>query len=386
MSQEPKKLSDPLSNCTSEDVSKTTEPTHQPPEVHSVPRLHSPVPKAHSPMPRTRLPMPRIHSPLSSTSSPSASAPVALAASASASRTAQRPPVPRIRTGSVPSDSCPVTPMGFGGSREGSVDSAIMTPASPDVVLPLGNSRPHVQTTSKVTRSLSREEIINRMEFEQDALVVRLLKEINDLKQENAKLRYQIRKLQRSSSLENLGSSAATAVPGSGNNYPQYLHVGPSSEESVAVLDDTDRRGSIAAATAATTTSPATPLGGPHIARSIQATFGIPHGYPKKADPFTPASSAAVARRRSSVSHGSIYPLDVHRIGNQNSSVVSTGTGTGAAVTAVTGSTYPSLGEHYNYAAQRKSTRSSSVHTMESVGRYSLAAAGRDTSAARSQR
>ena len=230
-----------------------------------------------------------------------------------------------------------------------------------------------------VSRSLSREEIINRMEFEQDALVVRLLKEINDLKQENAKLRYQIRRLQRNNNNpENSGSTATatTATTVSGNNYPQYLHVGPNSEESVAVLDDTDRRGSIAASP---TAPPGSSYGGPHIARSIQATFGIPHGYPKKAESFTPASSAAVARRRSSVSHGSIYPLDVHRIGmNQNSSSV-------AAAAGAPGSTYP-VAEPYNLSAQRKSTRSSSVHTMEGVGRYSLAAAGRDTSAARSQR
>lgn len=49
----------------------------------------------------------------------------------------------------------------------------------------------HLMVNTK-PRRLSREEIINKMENEQDAIVVRLLREIDSLKKENALLRNQL--------------------------------------------------------------------------------------------------------------------------------------------------------------------------------------------------
>ncbi|CCF59908.1 hypothetical protein KAFR_0I01270 [Kazachstania africana CBS 2517] len=59
------------------------------------------------------------------------------------------------------------------------------------------SNKTHLTPHSSVTttqRRYSREEIINKMENEQDAIVVRLLREINDLKKERNMLRNQLSK------------------------------------------------------------------------------------------------------------------------------------------------------------------------------------------------
>ncbi|CAB4256646.1 similar to Saccharomyces cerevisiae YGR161C RTS3 Putative component of the protein phosphatase type 2A complex [Maudiozyma barnettii] len=73
------------------------------------------------------------------------------------------------------------------------------------------NKRSLSQSSQYYTNSkLSCEEIINKMENEQDAIVVRLLREINYLKQENTKLRNQLNNNRRKFRRHSTGTSSAS--------------------------------------------------------------------------------------------------------------------------------------------------------------------------------
>ncbi|CCK72349.1 Rts3p KNAG_0J02700 [Huiozyma naganishii CBS 8797] len=61
-------------------------------------------------------------------------------------------------------------------------------------------------------RRLSREEIINKMENEQDAIVVKLLREIEQLKQENNKLRTTVNILHKRQARCEAGDSNESAI------------------------------------------------------------------------------------------------------------------------------------------------------------------------------
>lgn len=80
-------------------------------------------------------------------------------------------------------------------TKRGTLTTSLSTPPSPGTLT--------LQHTS--TRRLSNEELINQMEKEQDAMVMRLLREIDSLREENVRLR---RSLNQMSSGSLSGSSA----------------------------------------------------------------------------------------------------------------------------------------------------------------------------------
>lgn len=94
--------------------------------------------------------------------------------------------------------------------------------------------------TNKVRR-LSREEIINKMENEQDAIVIKLLREIDQLKRENNYLRSTINylnKRQNNISGNSNSNKNNNAANNNNNMSERHLSVFESDDESAIIIDN----------------------------------------------------------------------------------------------------------------------------------------------------
>lgn len=88
-----------------------------------------------------------------------------------------------------------------------------------------------VSNKANKVRRLSREEIINKMENEQDAIVIKLLREIDQLKRENNHLRSTINNINKMSNCNNNNKN----VP---YNVDHHLPVFESDDESAIIIDN----------------------------------------------------------------------------------------------------------------------------------------------------